>query len=252
MEIFIKYQGRTLLANLAEAHTLALPLVPDQANASCYYAEPPRAEVIRAGSFVGSVQEGGTVNYERLHLTPHGNGTHTECIGHLTATKEALPQCLEEHFLLAQLISVAPKMQGQDRVMRWEDIAQKLLHTPLPALVIRSLPNTEKKQLRDYSGTNPPYLAPECGKKLARRGVRHLLVDLPSVDKEEDGGKLAVHRGFWQYPEQPRYACTITELIFVPDALPDGMYLLNLQVPRLMMDAVPSQPVLFRLKEANT
>lgn len=30
--------------------------------------------------------------------------------------------------------------------------------------------------------------------------VKHLLVDLPSVDRENDGGRLAAHRIFWNLP----------------------------------------------------
>ena len=77
--------------------------------------------------------------------------------------------------------------------------------------------------------------------------MQHLLLDLPSVDREEDAGLLLAHHAFWCYPAQPRCAATITELIFAPDEVEDGLYLLNIQVTSLVLDASPSKPVLYRL-----
>ena len=79
-------------------------------------------------------------------------------------------------------------------------------------------------------------------------GVKHLLLDLPSVDREEDGGALLGHKAFWQYPENARNNCTITELIYVPDRILDGDYLLNLQIASLELDVSPSKPLLYVIK----
>ena len=83
--------------------------------------------------------------------------------------------------------------------------------------------------------------------KLVESGVKHLLVDLPSVDREVDGGRLEAHHAFWTVPDNPRHGCTITELIHVPDSAPDGLYLLNLQVAPMDNDAAISRPVLHPL-----
>jgi hypothetical protein len=93
-------------------------------------------------------------------------------------------------------------------------------------------------------------------------GVQHLVVDLPSVDREDDGGHLLAHRAWWQLPPRgssdgaaapPPQALstrTITELAYVPEGVPDGAYLLNLQVAPLELDAVLNRPVLLRLLSA--
>ena len=78
------------------------------------------------------------------------------------------------------------------------------------------------------------------------RGVQHLLIDLPSVDPEEDAGALAAHHVFWQYPNATRTQATITELILVPDSVPDGRYLLDLNAAAFDADAAPSRPMLYR------
>ena len=78
-------------------------------------------------------------------------------------------------------------------------------------------------------------------------GVQHLLIDLPSVDREEDGGELLSHHTFWQYPAATRENCTISELIFVDDKISDGLYLLNISIASFEIDVSPSKPVLYKL-----
>jgi len=115
-------------------------------------------------------------------------------------------------------------------------------------LVLRTLPNDSLKLSTNYSGANPPYMQAGAAAYLVERGVKHLLIDLPSVDREEDGGKLAAHHAFWQYPEAPRTDCTISELVYVNNSIPDGLYLINLQIASFEIDASPSKPVLYALE----
>lgn len=84
--------------------------------------------------------------------------------------------------------------------------------------------------------------------RLVERGVKHILVDLPSVDREVDGGQLEAHHVFWGLPNDPRTGCTITELVYVPQNASDGLYLLHLGVAPFMNDASPCRPVLFPLE----
>ena len=81
--------------------------------------------------------------------------------------------------------------------------------------------------------------------KLREKGIDHLLIDLPSVDREQDNGQLLAHHAFWNYPEQTRLQSTITEFIYVPNEVADGMYLLNMQIAPFENDASPSKPVLY-------
>jgi hypothetical protein len=75
------------------------------------------------------------------------------------------------------------------------------------------------------------------------------MIDLPSVDREQDGGKLSTHHIFWQYPQATRRHCTITEFIFAPNTLTDDIYFLQLQIAPFHNDATPSLPVLYRLEK---
>ncbi|SET89876.1 cyclase family protein [Hymenobacter actinosclerus] len=249
------YHGRTLSFDPQAPLDISLPLVPNGPQVNCFWAEPAAAETIRVGDFVGSVAEGGSTNYQRVHLTPHGNGTHTECYGHISAAPEAtLNRCLRRFLFVARLVSVQPRPQpGGDEVVLLEDVRRELEGGPdaavrPEALVLRTLPNHRAKRTRQYSGTNPTYLEPALAEYLARQHIEHLLLDLPSVDREEDGGELLAHHAFWQYPHATRQQATITELIFVPDAVEDGLYLLNLQITSLELDASPSKPVLYAVR----
>jgi hypothetical protein len=115
------------------------------------------------------------------------------------------------------------------------------------ALIIRTKPNDASKCTRQYSGTNFPYLTIGAMQRIVDAGVQHLLIDLPSVDREEDGGALAAHHLFWNVPSEPNFQKTITELIYVPNEIIDGEYVLNLQLSNFANDAAPSRPMLFAL-----
>jgi hypothetical protein len=41
---------------------------------------------------------------------------------------------------------------------------------------------------------------------------------------------------------------TITEMIYVPNEVEDGQYVLDLQIPNFVADAAPSRPVLYKLE----
>ncbi|MCB0756327.1 MAG: cyclase family protein [Flavobacteriales bacterium] len=198
------------------------------------------------GNWIGEVKQGGSVNYRDIFFNPHGNCTHTECVGHISETIYSVNRHFKQFHCIAQLISLEPlRLDNGDAVIGPEQLVG-LQQTD--AVIIRTLPNTVEKRNRNYSGTNPPYLLKETIEKLVVNGCKHLILDLPSIDREEDGGQLLGHKAFWNYPENPRMDCTVTELAFVPDAAKDGLYLLNLQVAPFENDAAPSRPLIFPLK----
>ena len=120
------------------------------------------------------------------------------------------------------------------------------------ALIIRTLPNGLADKYKDHSGSNPPYVESSAIGLMVEKGIEHLLIDLPSVDREEDGGLLAAHKTFWKLPTPGgRQHCTITEMIYVDPSISDGLYLLNIQMPSMALDACPSRPVLFNMNNAQ-
>jgi kynurenine formamidase len=136
-------------------------------------------------------------------------------------------------------------------VITLQQIRDLDLDENIESVVIRTLPNNEYKKSCTYTGTNPPYLDSRIAQFLIDRGVEHLLVDLPSVDKEQDDGVLAFHHAFWNVPENPNTTRTITEFIFVPSNVEDGLYILNLQMSAFCNDASPSRPILYSREQRN-
>lgn len=238
--------------DLEQRYDLSLPLVAGAEGPSAWYVGPPRMEPVRANGWVGAVAEGGSVNFRDVFFNPHGHGTHTECVGHITEVVHSVNEVVLPTFMPALVISLEPEVRGEDRVFpaaalrqRVESLAQK--GEPV-ALIVRTLPNDPAKRLKNWSNTNPTYFEAEGLAFLADYGVDHLLVDLPSVDREEDGGALAGHRAFWQVEGSVRMHATITEFTFVPDEVSDGWYALNLQTAAFVNDATPSRPLLHPLK----
>ena len=250
MWITFQHQGRHFRANLSEPLDIAIPLREGLETVNCFYAPPMETAPVVAGNFVGSTAQGGPLNFLNVRFNPHGNGTHTECVGHIAKEPYTINQCLKCFHFPAYLLSVFPtRTEDGDRVVFRAQLEQALMDGPtVEALIIRTLPNDELKLRTNYSGANPPYVHHEAIRFLVERGIRHLLIDLPSVDREEDGGKLLAHKAFWAYPESPREDCTITELIYVNNSIKDGLYLLNIQIASFEIDASPSKPVLYALE----
>jgi kynurenine formamidase len=141
-------------------------------------------------------------------------------------------------------------MKRGDEVITRKILEKTFRDDFIDAVVVRSLPNSDEKLRKNYSNTNPAYFEPEALSFLREKGVKHLLTDLPSVDREEDGGKLVAHHAFWKGGRPSDNDCTITEFIYVPDEIEDGLYLLNLQIASFENDAAPSKPVLYKLHES--
>ncbi len=232
-------------ARFDQAIDISIPLDFEGLNPNAYYADAPKEEVIRMGSFVGSVIEGGAVNYTKVSLTPHGNGTHTECYGHISKNPDATIDMANKFLFKAFLVEVETQKQGDDQLITLADLQVALGDNKPEALIVKSLPNGNDKLTKAYSGLNPPYTEAGIGAWLAEIGIIHWVVDLPSVDREEDGGLLANHHGFWRYPDATRVDALITELAFVPEGAKVGWYVLQWSVCRWKTDAAPSRLILY-------
>lgn len=233
---------------------ISITLTNTEDNPIAWYIEKPVIEPVVFGDWIGKVSEGrSSTNFNNIFFNPHGHGTHTECLGHITKEFYSINNSLKTFFFLAELISVEPEAQGEDAVITKEQIEEALKGKTPEAIVIRTLPNGNEKRSRKYSNTNPPYLEEKASEFIRETGIKHLLIDLPSVDKEHDEGKLLAHKAFWNVKNvevlngDARLDCTITEMIFVKNEIVDGSYLLNLQIASFENDASPSKPVLYKI-----
>lgn len=249
MIVNCEIMGQSGTVDLSKPIDLSIPLKNGFPQVNCFDAPLFSALPLRAGDFVGSTLHGSPVNFYNVAINPHGNGTHTECVGHIATEPYYINECYNIQMHLAQVISLYPQLEENgDKIIPLQHLEQLWDHKGEDALIIRTLPNIEEKLSKNYSGTNPPYFTEEAMAFIVGRGIKHLLTDLPSVDREQDGGKVAAHRIFWNYPgEEVRKDATITELIFVPDGIRDGIYLLSLQLLNIQLDASPSRPLLYEI-----
>ena len=249
MLIEVDYKGEKLQADLGKPLDVSIPIRNGNENPNAFWAPMPEFSPVRMDGFVGSIEESGIINFKNVKVNPHGNGTHTECVGHIAKEAFTINQCLTQFHFAAELTSIYPQqLENGDKVIMPEQIKEALPKVWGEAILIRTMPNEDEKKTRTWSGTNPAYIHHEAVAYLVDGGVKHLLLDLPSVDREEDEAKFLAHKAFWQYPENPRTDCTITEMIYVDNEIKDGRYLLNIQIASLEMDASPSKPVLYKIE----
>ncbi len=266
----ITINGHEYVLDWSAARSIAISLQFEGAQPNLFGAPPATRRPLRSGSFVGRTVQGGSCNADEITLVPHCNGTHTESISHIVDDPISVAQIVTEVLIPAAVVSITPRRwsecretyqsQPHDRDLlitaaALEDALAAVGYTP-DAVVVRTLPNDAAKLARIYEpSTVPCYFSTEAIEWINVRGIRHLIVDLPSIDPVFEDGSLSNHHLFWNVPSKTHrlqanswIEKTITELVFVPDDIADGLYVVNLQLPAFTADAAPSRPVLIPIR----
>lgn len=267
MELLLRLAEKQYSVNLEGGRPISIPMHFNGEQPNTYGVDPAGAQAYHAGEFIGDVRKGGSCNFESYTLIPHCNGTHTECIGHITAKRISVHESVTDSLIPATVVSILPE-RAEHLVETYQPapdrndfvITGRALEIALydadadffSAMVIRTLPNDPQKCAMDYHKNPPPYFTNAAVRFLRAMGVRHLLVDIPSIDRLYDQGRLTNHRIYWNMTvgalgpnPGSDMGSSITEMIYVPDDIEDGKYLLNLQFPSFVADAAPSKPVLY-------
>lgn len=268
----IQWHSFRLKVDFSEGRSIAIALQPGGPQPSFFGPTKAHARPLQSGDYIGSVAEGGSCNAEILEFAPHCHGTHTECIAHLTRERGSVLELIDRAPCLARLVSLtatdpeasdehyaaAPETEpGQPLLTRAE--LQALLSAgfsapTVQALIVRTRPNGPDKLQRDYAqAPRYPVFSDAAMQWLAGQELKHLLVDTPSLDAAHDGGRLANHRRWWGLAgaalEQAGRR-SLTEMIYVPDEIADGLYWLHLGLQPLAADAAASEPVIFAAQAA--
>ncbi len=234
-------------ADLNQPLDISLMITGDGTGPSCYFSGHPDIGPIISGDFIGDVSRGGSVNHKYMRVVPHGHGTHTECFGHISSDESGVISNLFTTIYAPCLVcSVTPAIEKEDLIIHTIDSS---IPRGIEAIAIRTIPNSTDKKRKDYSGINPPYLNADLVKLWQEAGINHILIDLPSIDREQDQGRLAAHKAHFGENIIGRNKKTVTELIYIPQEIPDGLYLLNIQILNIQLDVSPSRPVLYSLKK---
>ncbi|WP_435255489.1 cyclase family protein [Tenacibaculum sp. A30] len=244
----IEYNSKKYKIDLSKPLDISIAIDTTKENVNAWYLDDPKIFPVSDGAWTGSVQQGADVNFNNIQFNPHSHITHTECVGHITEEVHSINKNLEKFFFLAEVVTIAPEqVENKDFVISKKQLQYALGNKKRDAIVIRTIPNLSEKKSMRYSHTNPPYLLEEAAEYLKEKGIEHLLIDLPSVDKEKDEGKLLAHNAFWDTKGAIRMQATITEFIYVSNKIKDGTYFLNLMIAPFENDATPSKPVLYEI-----
>lgn len=229
---------------------LSIPLNFGGTQPNYFGVEKATSVPYKSGNLIGATKQGGGCNFDVLTLIPHCNGTHTECVGHIVNDNISVHSIITDVLIPVTLITVQPR----DGIIHEGQIAVESGFNA--GLILRSLPNNESKCSRAYDSDHlPPYFSEEAMNKINVLSVNHLLVDMPTIDPAYDEGRLVNHHIFWGVDQDkhdldgnPPSSKTITEMIYVPNDVPDDRYLLQIQVANFVSDAAPSRPVIFPIE----
>ena len=97
------------LEQLGDPIDISIPLRFNGPQPNAYGIQPASSKACDAADIIGDKRRGGSVNFERVSLIPHCNGTHTGCVGHITNERISVRDCLLDAFMQAVLVSVAPE-----------------------------------------------------------------------------------------------------------------------------------------------
>jgi kynurenine formamidase len=247
MKATIEYNSRTIAVDISNPIDISIPIDTSKQNVNAWYIDDPEIKPAVIDDYEVSVAKGAVVNFNGITFNPHSHITHTECVGHITKEVHSVNKNLKYFIFLAEVVTIAPLFHHGDFIIGVKQLRRALRNKKRDAIVIRTLPNLEDKKSMKYSNTNPTYLSEKAAIYLREKGIKHLLIDLPSVDKEKDDGKLLSHNAFWNTSGKLRMDATITEFIYVPNEVEDGEYLLNLMIAPFENDATPSKPILYEI-----
>ncbi len=258
--------------------SLAIPLdfspVTNEPNQPNHFAaNAATGRPMRTNGFIGDTEQGGSCNVNELTINPHCNGTHTETIAHICDSNSELSVKIDAispaPLMPCMVVSVIPETVSDtiadtytpvfkpgDQIISRAALENALVEfddEQLQCVVVRTLPNDSSKWTRVYDENHqPPYFSRDATLYMNERGVEHLVLDIPSLDRLHDDGLLTCHHLFWQVTEGSHQASpnsllhkTITEMAYISEEIEDGFYFINLQLPAFINDAAPSRPVLY-------
>lgn len=273
MKINFELNNISYTSDSSKPIDISIPINFNGAQPNTYDIPKAEAKAVETAEFIGDTRRGGSCNFEEYRLIPHCNGTHTECVGHISLERIAVNTILRDSFIPSVLITVTPEkaIDTKDNYIPDKNendflITKKILEEKLKdedknfldGLIIRTLPNDNSKKSRQYMKEPPPFFSIEAMKFIVSLNVKHLLIDIPSVDRTFDEGKLNAHHIFWnvayeshEVDREKHSMKTITEMIYASDEIKDGKYLMNIQIPDFVADAAPSRIFLYELEIIN-
>ncbi|MDP2176709.1 MAG: cyclase family protein [Bacteroidota bacterium] len=244
MILKIEHHNKEWQINVEKFHDISIP-INKTLNVNCYYLDEPAFSYYESPQFSGSLENGGSVNCEKISYYAHASGTHTECALHVLKVGFDMRNVLMPLLQLGVLLTIEPKEIGDEKVIDESFFEYLDNYNKANVIIVRTLPNKEDKKTINYSNTNPPYFTKASVELLKSKGFKHIITDLPSIDKESDEGKLAAHKAWFVENEKVPLDRTISELVYIANEIHDAHYFVSINFPKIETDAVPSSIVLY-------
>jgi len=249
LSTIIKYDNKTYDLEEIQGFDLSFKNKFNGENPTFFNSKPSSLASVKAENFIGDISKGGSCNVNIATLDIHCSGTHTECISHIKDVEYKVVDFCPEGFIPSKLISVFPEKSintmdsyhvplTTDLVISKELLVQKI-KDPIDSLIIRTLPNSSYKSTQNYDENPAPFFTTEAINYINELSIKHLLVDIPSIDKANDNGLLGNHHSFFIKGK------TISELLYIPNSLKDSFGFLQIQIPNWHLDAAPSRPIFY-------
>ena len=252
----IKIKNKSYIIDLDNGIDISIPFNFDKKNPQFYDNSSPKVNYYNSNNIEYALDKGGNCNVPIVKFNIHCSGTHTESANHIDERAPLINEIKISDFIYSKLISIKPTNYLENeryhcKLEKYDSfITKKILHdiinnnisSDVGALIIRTLPNDSSKINRNYNLDYHPFFTNDAILYLKDIGIKHIIVDTPSIDRYDDGGKLGNHHLFFK---NGKTVNTITELVFIPNSCTDGYYFINLEVMNFGLDAAPSRPKLF-------
>ena len=266
MKINILHQNLEYKIDTSKMIDLSIPYFFNGNQPNFFDVEKGKLTPLKTQAYSWSVQDGASCNVPEISMNIHCTGTHTESVGHLLKNPGDIGSILTESFFSSILITISPelchnvnekyhcKVSDEEYIITAASIKRQFemwKDFQPDALIIRTLPNHQRKQFLRFNESIPPFFTNDALKLIHKLKIKHLIVDVPSVDRMDDKGLLGNHRIFWgdglnaNSEVNSDSQKTITELAYIPNTAKDGLYFLNIQIPHFVCDAAPSRPLLY-------
>lgn len=234
---------------LTTPHSCSREIIPrDNFMSQAFYLPNFQVAPVQLDGFIGDTDRGGSCNVNQISFTPH-NLTHIETAAHIIKSGPTVKDIpIQTMHGICQVIDLSDA-EFPDNYIHPDHIKSQLLDHSIQILAIKT-PASIIPADHDFSGTDPLSLHPTTGKYLSEHhpDIKLLIVDLPSVDQEDDGGKLLAHRYFLEIEgNSTSKRKAIIELAYFSEIKSSGRYYAIITPARVDLDAMITDVVLFDL-----
>lgn len=262
MKVNIEHKESIYKLDTDNGISLSIPIKFNSSNNPKFYDDTnPKLDYFKSNGKIYKIDNNAGCNVPIISLNIHCQGTHTETASHIYPQGVKISEIKNIDFLPSQIITVSPlesvteryhvDYSENDKIIT-KNMIKDVINSSMnfmECLIIRTLPNGDFKFGADYNKVSYGFLSNDAVEHIISIGVKHLIIDTPSVDMYDDGGVLGNHRIFFKDKDGGINKNTITEMAFIPDSVSDGCYFTSIKFLNFDLDSSPSVPTIFEFEK---